>query len=132
MSPRTILIADDDHVFTEMLRTKLCDKGFSVLIAYDTMQAVMMAVKSVPDAILLDVKMPGGTGLEAIRQLKISNKTSSIPIIAISAVDNPTLPDVIKGLGAIGFLPKPVNFGTVYKMLCSVLSLRPERAAGPA
>jgi DNA-binding response OmpR family regulator len=131
MSPRTILIADDDRVFTEMLRTKLCEKGFQVLIAYDAMQAVNTAVKSAPDAILLDVKMPGGTGLEAVRQLKISNKTSAIPIIAISAVDNPALPDVIKGLGAIGFLPKPVNFKTVYKMLCTVLSL-PERATGVA
>jgi len=132
MAPRTILIADDDRVFTEMLRTKLCEKGFQVLIAYDAMQAINTAVKSGPDAILLDVKMPGGTGLEAVRQLKISNKTSSIPIIAISAVDNPALPGVIKGLGAIGFLPKPVNFKTVYKMLCTVLSLKPERATGAA
>jgi DNA-binding response OmpR family regulator len=132
MSLRTILIADDDRVFTEMLRTKLCDKGFTVLIAHDAIQAVTTAVDSAPDAILLDVKMPGGTGLEAVRRLKISAKTSSIPIIAISAVDNPSLPDVIKGLGAIGFLPKPVNFRTVYKMICTVLSLRTERAADPA
>jgi CheY-like chemotaxis protein len=86
---------------------------------------VMIANKSCPDAILLDVRMPGGTGLEAIRQIKISNKTSGIPIIAVSAVDDPGLPDAVKGLGAIGFLPKPVNFKTLYKMLCSVLSLKP-------
>jgi CheY-like chemotaxis protein len=130
MSSGTILIADDDRVFTELISSKLRDKGFQVLMAFDAMQAVMIANKSVPDAILLDVKMPGGTGLEAIRQLKISNKTSSIPIIAVSAVDNPGLPDVLKGLGAIGFLPKPVNFRTVYKMLCSVLSLKAVRTGG--
>lgn len=132
MSPRTILIADDDRVFTEMLRTKLSEKGFHVIVAFDAMQAVMMAIKSVPDAILLDVKMPGGTGLEAIRQLKISNKTSSIPIIAVSAMDNPNLPEVAKSLGAISFLPKPVSVKAVHKLLSSVLSLRPAGAAGAA
>lgn len=130
MSSGTVLIADDDRVFTELISSKLRDKGFQVLMAFDAMQAVMIANKSCPDAILLDVKMPGGTGLEAIRQLKISNKTNNIPIIAVSAVDNPSLPDVLKGLGAIGFLAKPVNFRTVYKMLCSVLSLKAVRTAG--
>jgi DNA-binding response OmpR family regulator len=132
MSRGTILIADDDRVFTEMLRTKLHEKGFHVLVAYDAMQAVMFAVQSGPDLILLDVKMPGGTGLEAIRQLKISNKTYNIPVIAVSAVDNPKLPDVIKGLGAIGFIAKPVNFKAVYKLICSVLSLKRDQAADVA
>jgi two-component system, cell cycle response regulator DivK len=126
----TILIADDDRVFTELLRTKLCEKGFQVLVAFDAMQAMMAAVKWVPDAILLDVKMPAGTGIAALRHLKASNQTSAIPIIAVSALETPTLPRLLKRLGAIAFLPKPVNFKTVYKMIRILLSLRPERAAG--
>ena len=125
----TILIADDDRVFTEMLRTKLCEKGFQVLVAFDAMQAMMAAVKWVPDAILLDIKMPGGTGIAAIRHLKSSNQTSAIPIIAVSALETPNLSRAIQRLGAIAFLSKPVNFRTVYKMIRMLLPLQPERAA---
>jgi CheY-like chemotaxis protein len=126
----TILIADDDRVFTELLRTKLCEKGFQVLVAFDAMQAMMSAVKWAPDAILLDIKMPAGTGIAAIRHLKSSNQTSAIPIIAVSALETPTLPRLLKRLGAIAFLPKPVNFKTVFKMISMLLPLQPGRAAG--
>jgi DNA-binding response OmpR family regulator len=130
VSSRTILIADDDRVFTEMLRTKLSEKGFRVMVAFDAMQTMMEAVKWMPDAILLDVKMPAGTGIAAIRNLKASNQTSAIPIIAVSALETPSLPALIKRLGAIAFLPKPVSFKTVYKMICMLLPLGPEHPTG--
>jgi DNA-binding response OmpR family regulator len=124
------LIADDDRVFTEMLRTKLNEKGFRVLVAHDAAQAMMDAVKWTPDAILLDIKMPAGTGIAAIKNLKASHQTSEIPIIAVSSLETPTLPDTLKRLGAIAFLTKPVTFKTVHKMLVAVLASSAARQTG--
>jgi CheY-like chemotaxis protein len=54
-------------------------------VAHDAMQALMGAVRSLPDAIVLDVHMPGGTGIEALRKLKASSKTFGIPVVVLSA-----------------------------------------------
>jgi CheY-like chemotaxis protein len=123
MALPTVLIADDDRVFVEVVGSKLRARGLQVLNAFDVMQAVMIANKSIPDAIVLDVMMPGGTGLEAIKRFKLSSKTCGIPIIAVSASDDPNLPDLVKVMGAVGFLHKPVNVDSIYKLLSYVLSL---------
>ncbi|MGZ4831684.1 MAG: response regulator [Terriglobales bacterium] len=52
----------------------------------DAMQAIMAALRTPPDAILLDVSMPGGTGLQVLRQLKNSVKTNMVPIIVIIVI----------------------------------------------
>jgi len=111
-----------------MLGTKLRNHGFAVVLAHDAVQAVKSAAKARPDAIVLDVKMPGGTGIEAIRQLKISERTSAIPVIAVSAVDNPQLPKVLKGLGASEFIPKPVHFQTIHRVLRTMIDPGPDPA----
>src|SRR4029453_12825784 len=67
-----LLIADDDRVLTHLLSVRLRALGWKVTIAFDAMQALMFAMRSHPDAILLDIDMPGGTGVEAIRKLKVS------------------------------------------------------------
>ncbi|MGA8182730.1 MAG: response regulator [Terriglobia bacterium] len=58
---KSILIADDDRVQTLMLSTRLKAKGFKVTVASDAIQAWMSAIKTLPDVIVLDIQMPGGT-----------------------------------------------------------------------
>jgi response regulator RpfG family c-di-GMP phosphodiesterase len=62
-----ILIADDDRAITQVLALQLRAKGCEILLAYDAMQALMVGVRAQPDAIILDIHMPGGTGVEALR-----------------------------------------------------------------
>jgi CheY-like chemotaxis protein len=73
------------------------------------MQVVMEAHKHQPAAIVLDVMMPGGGGLGAIRTLKATTSTTLIPVIAISGSTDPALPAQVVAEGASAFLPKPVH-----------------------
>src|SRR4051812_42868660 len=96
-----VLLADDDRVLTTLLSARLRARGVDVVIAHDAMQALMTAMRPPhPDAIVLDIQMPGGTGLEALRKLKSSSKTSSIPILVLSGSGTNDMPDQVKALGA--------------------------------
>jgi DNA-binding response OmpR family regulator len=125
-----VLLADDDRVLTHLLSSRLRARGVETVVAHDAMQAFMSAMRSPPDAIVLDLQMPGGTGLEALRKLKTSAKTSSIPVIVLSGSGDAQTPDQVKGLGADEFLLKPVDPEALYQVLCTTLG-RPLHQAPP-
>jgi len=110
MKGKKILIADDDRVTLETLGAQLRGAGFQILTAMDAMQAFMVAQRSAPDAVLLDIQMPGGTGLDTLKRLRTSTKTQAIPVIAISGLKDPEMSKRVLALGAAEFLPKPVDF----------------------
>ena len=130
MGPR-VLIADDDKVFVLMVSKGLRAKGFEVSVAYDGMQAMMGAVRAVPDLILLDVNMPGGDGLGTLQKLRASSKTSQIPIVVASTAADPGLPQKVMDLGATGFIQKPTSFGELYLSLCRFLGREPQPDTPP-
>ena len=105
-----VLVADDDRVLSQLVCGILRDEGHSCIPAYDAMQTLMFAMRPpMPALIILDINMPGGTGLEALRKLKMSAKTTGIPVVVLSGSDDATMPDQVKGLGAEGYLPKPID-----------------------
>lgn len=116
-----VLLADDDRVLTTLLSAGLRAKGVVPIVAHDAMQAFMIAMRSPPDVIVLDVQMPGGTGLEALKKLKSSVKTSQIPVVVLSGSLEPRASDNIKSLGAAEFLLKPIEPDALYEVLCGVL-----------
>jgi len=116
-----LLIADDDRVLTHLLSNRLRPKGVETVVAHDAMQAFMHAMRSPPDVIVLDIQMPGGTGIEVLRKLKTSAKTSSIPVVVLSGSGDAETPDRVAGLGAEQFLVKPVEPDALYRVLCAVL-----------
>jgi len=118
-----ILIADDDRILVHMLSSCLRSKGFSVTVAFDAVQAWMAAVRTPPDAIILDIQMPGGTGLAVLKQLRSSVKTSQIPVLVLSGSIEPEADEMVKGLGADEYLPKPVDLPRLYKSLCRLLGM---------
>ena len=103
----TILVADDDPVVTTMLSCFLKKQGYTVVIARDAMQAIMIAFRKPPDAIVLDVMMPGGTGVSVLRQLKHSVNTALIPVVVISGSVGRDGAAEVKQLGADHFMTKP-------------------------
>ena len=115
--PVQILIADDDRVVSHLLSARLQAEGWRVSVAQDAMQVLMFALRIVPDAIVLDVNMPGGTGLDALRKLKASSKTAGIPVIVISGAADQTVPEKASALGAAAFLPKPVDIDALIQLL---------------
>lgn len=123
MPGKTVLIADDDAVIVAMLATALRQVGLQVLVARDAMQTVMAAHRSRPDAILLDIQMPGGTGLDALKKIRSSTQTQVIPTIVISGSSDPTMADQVRALGVGTFLTKPIDPAEVQRQVLAVLDL---------
>lgn len=115
-----ILIADDDKVFTHLAATRLKAKGCRVEIAHDAMQAVMFAMRSSLDAIVLDINMPGGTGFGALTKLKQSTRTAQIPVVVVSGTTGPEDEQKVLGMGAAEFLHKPVDVEALHAALLRV------------
>jgi CheY-like chemotaxis protein len=132
MKGKKILIADDDRVTLETLGAQLRGAGFQILTAMDAMQAFMVAQRSAPDAVLLDIQMPGGTGLDTLKRLRTSSKTQAIPVIAISGLKDPEMSKRVLALGAAEFLPKPVDFERLRATLNRLVTSLDDDEAEPA
>ena len=104
-----ILVADDDKVLSRMLCVVLQESGHICVPVYDAMQTFMYAMKQAPDLILLDVNMPGGSGIGVLQKLKASKKTAGIPVLVLSGSIDPALPGQVVELGAVRFLSKPID-----------------------
>jgi DNA-binding response OmpR family regulator len=120
-----ILIAEDDRVALEILAAAVKAAGHEVTIAQDAMQAVMVAMRTQPDAIVLDIGMPGGSGVQVLQRLKASVKTSMIPIVVVTGSSEPDLPDRVRSMGAAEFMTKPVNPSQLREVLDRVLGKTP-------
>ena len=129
MARDTILIADDDRALVAAVAEFLRKKGFIVVPAFDSMQAMLAARQSPITAIILDINMPGGTGIHVLEKLKAMTKTSQIPVLVQSASLDPDMAEQVKGLGADEFLKKPVDFALLHAALLRVLGRPPEDAA---
>src|SRR4051812_22559593 len=104
-----ILVAEDDKALSRMLCGVLQESGHICVPVYDATQAFMFAMKQAPDLILLDVNMPGGSGVGVLQKLKNSTKTSRIPVVVLSGSIDPNLPAQVVEMGAVRFLAKPVD-----------------------
>ena len=108
MSAR-VLVVDDLFPNIKLLETRLTAEYFEVLSAMNGMQAIEICESGACDIVLLDVMMPGMDGFEVCRRLKNSPTTAHLPVVMVTALDQPA--DRLKGLesGADDFLTKPVN-----------------------
>lgn len=108
-----ILVADDDRVTSHLICSIVRDAGHEPVPAFDAMQAVMFAMRPPqPGLVILDVNMPGGNGIEALRKLKQSAKTSQIPVIVLSGTEQ-DVRQTVRDLGAEEFLAKPIDHTVV-------------------
>ncbi len=117
-----ILIADDSRFQVGLLSKSLEESGFEVVSALDALQAWMIALRSAPDAIVLDINMPGGSGIEVLRRLRMSIKTQRIPVVVVSGSTEDSIEELAKRLGAAEFFPKPVDPGRLCDTLLHLLS----------
>ena len=100
-----ILVVDDEVTARELLASYLCPE-YRIAMAESGEEAVKQARHLRPDAITLDVMMPGGNGFETLAALKKAPETANIPIIIVSIVDQK---QVGFALGAVDYLVKPVR-----------------------
>jgi CheY-like chemotaxis protein len=88
----------------------------------------MVARRTAPDAIVLDINMPGGSGIEVLRRLRRSLKTQSIPVVVVSGSIDSDVRNAAMELGVTNFLAKPVDLD----QLCRILSGFFDPAKAPA
>jgi signal transduction histidine kinase/CheY-like chemotaxis protein len=101
-----VLVADDDEATRELISRGLQKEGFRVLAASSGEEAIRLARDQRPDAISLDVLMPGMDGWTVLRALKGNPLTSSIPVVMVSMLDDR---DIGYALGAADYLTKPFD-----------------------
>lgn len=80
---KTILIVDDEKYIRELYNKELTDEGYRVVTAASGKEALEMVAKEPPDLIVMDIKMPGMDGIEAVNQ--ILGRNANIPIILNTA-----------------------------------------------
>ena len=103
-----VLIAEDERRLNKVVQRILEEEGHTVDAAYDGDEALAMAMDGTHDVIVLDVLMPGMTGLEVCQSLR-QNRLDT-PVLMLTALDS--VDDRVKGLdaGADDYLPKPFAF----------------------
>ena len=104
-----VLVVDDIPANVKLLEARLVAEYFDVVTAEDGFKALAICDEEQVDIILLDIMMPGMDGFEVCERLKASPKTAHIPVVMVTALDQPS--DRVRGLkaGADDFLTKPVN-----------------------
>lgn len=123
MSAR-VLIVDDLFPNVRLLETKLGLEYFDTLAAMNGRDAIAICEKGLCDLVLLDVMMPGMDGFEVCRHLKNNPLTAHIPVVMVTALDQPA--DRLRGLdaGADDFLTKPVDDTALFSRVRSLVRLK--------
>ncbi len=118
-----VLIVEDDLDTVGLLVAAMRQIGFTSLTATDGYEALTMARRYRPDLILLDLRLPGMDGFEALTHLKRDIVTQTIPIVAVSAhvADAEQERNRLVALGAASFIPKPFSVGDLLHEVEEVL-----------
>jgi two-component system, NtrC family, nitrogen regulation response regulator GlnG len=122
-----VLIVDDEEAVCWALQRALSREGHSVAVAASAEQAIRLAAQQRPDAVILDVRLPGMDGLTALGRLK--EIAGDVPVIVITAFGN--LPTAVKAVeaGAFDYLAKPFDLAAVLDAVNRALQRRPVQTA---
>jgi DNA-binding response OmpR family regulator len=104
--PKKILIVEDEEVLIELLKRKLTQEGYQVLIARDGEEGLKVARKITPDLILLNLLLPKRSGFEIMEEMAKEEKLRGIPVIVISNSGKREELERAKNLGAKDWLIK--------------------------
>ncbi len=118
----TVLLVDDEPDNVELLTRRLARKGFTVVGAHSAAEAQALAVSARPDVVLMDLKMPGVDGFEAIRRLKADPLTAHLPVIALTAHALQEDRDRALAAGAIDYESKPVELDRLVGKILALLA----------
>ena len=119
-----ILIADDDPEILSMLSLRFAKKGYEVLEAADGTQTLRTARDRRPDAIILDVMMPGKNGWEVARDLRSDDTLQNIGIIMLTAIGERVNEMTSPLYGADEYVDKPFDFADLESRVNRVIEKR--------
>jgi len=120
----TVLVVDDNQQNLELLQAYLEDVDCQAVPARDGLEALEIIAKAPPDLILLDVMMPKMSGFEVCKRIKNDPKTTDIPVIMVTALNE--FGDIERAIdsGTDDFLSKPVNKLELLTRIKTMLKLK--------
>lgn len=119
----TVLVVEDNHLNMKLFNGLLELGGYNVLQAKNGMEGWRMARERHPDLILMDIQLPGVSGLEVTKWLKDDENLKSIPVIAVTAFAMKGDEEKIREGGCDGYIEKPISLSDFLETV--------ERFAGP-
>src|SRR3954454_12557017 len=128
MSKPRILIVEDERGLTAALEYSFTREGYDVAVAHDGTEGLRKAQTLLPDAVILDVMLPGLGGLDVCRQLRAGDRTRALPILMLTARAEETDQVVGFTMGADDYMTKPFNTKVLLQRIKALL----RRADGPA
>jgi adenylate cyclase len=119
---KVILIVEDDPRNMTLARDMLKVSGYTTIEAKDGEQGVILARKSKPDLILMDLMMPKKDGYTACHEIKADPATKNIPIVMLTAIDNQGNKDIARIWGADGYITKPLDMQVLVNTISPLLA----------
>ena len=123
MAENKVLVIEDDPMSMRLAQSVLRSGGYVTLGATTAEAGIEVARRELPDAVLMDIGLPGMDGLEASRVLKESSETKGIPIIALTAHALPGDREKCLGAGCDGYLTKPYDLEVLLATLKHFIAL---------
>jgi len=106
------LIIDDSDANRKLARVVLRADGIETVEAATGAEGIALAIEHVPDVILMDLRLPDMDGAEAARRLLENERTSRIPVVAMSVMPLEDSNEWLDAVGFAGWLAKPIRVGT--------------------
>jgi CheY-like chemotaxis protein/signal transduction histidine kinase/CHASE3 domain sensor protein len=115
-----VVIVEDDKNFANILQDYSRDHGYKSVIVNEGTNAVQIIKDHKPDAVILDIMLPGKDGWQILKELKQDAETANIPVHLMSAGD--AAATRVRKEGAISFLKKPIDTGTLDKLFGDIMA----------
>ena len=131
MPKGTVLVIDDEKDLIELVRYNLDKEGFQVISALDGEAGLALATTELPDAVVVDLMLPGIDGLEVCRRLRTGERTAKIPVIMLTAKASESDRVVGLELGADDYVTKPFSPRELAARLKAVLRRTTPQQAPP-
>ncbi|MBN36810.1 MAG: two-component system response regulator [Rhodospirillaceae bacterium] len=114
---KTVLIVEDNELNMKLFNDLLDANGSSVLQAFNGESAFTLAKEHHPDLVIMDVQLPGASGLEVTQWLKAEDSTKDIPVVAVTALAMKGDEEEALSVGCDAYIAKPIS---VHQLLDTV------------
>ncbi len=123
MDKLKVLVVDDEPEFVELIKFGLECKGYDVIVAFDGNDGLKKIKKEKPDAVLLDILMPGLDGIEVLRRIRRGNK--DLPVFIVTAYSNEERFDKARQYNVSGFIIKTSDLKQEIANITSAIRISP-------
>jgi CheY-like chemotaxis protein len=114
---KTVLIVEDNERNRKLVRTVLEFRGYLPIESIDGEGALPLALEHLPALVLMDIRLPGIDGIEALRRLRGDPRTAGIPVVAVTASVTPGERDKVLAAGFNAYLGKPIDIAAFTELV---------------